>query len=94
MCCGRHWFRFWRAGDGLEFQLFMQIPEISERLAALGNRCETMAVLIGMVSGQLERERCELQQLRAAIVAGPSPVESDNGAPSEVSPDMLAAPAA
>ena len=67
-------------------------PEITKRLAALGNRCETMAILLGMVSGQLERERRELQELRAAIVASSRPGEAGPVLPSE-SLDMLAAPA-
>ena len=45
-------------------------PEIEARLAALGQRSESMSILLEMVAGQGERQRRELQQLREAIAAG------------------------
>jgi hypothetical protein len=64
-------------------------PEIEKRLAALGNRSETMAILLEMVCGQGERQRRELQELRAALVSSRNQ-EPSGTVPGDISPDMLA----
>ena len=64
-------------------------PQIEERLAALGNRAEIMSILLEMLSGQNERQRQGLLEVRASIAAGRAAGKSDQAPPSEISPEML-----
>jgi hypothetical protein len=65
-------------------------PEIEKRLAALGERSEHMAVLLEIFYGQNERQRRELQELRAAIAVPGGAERTAQDATSEISADMLA----
>ena len=49
----------------------------------------TMAILLEMVCGQGERQRRELQELRAALVSSRNQ-EPSGTVPGDISPDMLA----
>jgi hypothetical protein len=90
---GRPLLTSWRKGAGHEPHPFMpqSDSEIEKRLAALGNRSETMATLLEMVCGQGERQRRELQELRSAIASSRNQEQTGSVAPGEISPEMLAA---
>ena len=64
---------------------------VANSIAAAGKRLESMSLLCEMLAGHVTRQRRELQTIQSAL-AGPAPghKQSSQGAPGDISPEMLA----
>jgi hypothetical protein len=62
---------------------------VAQSIAAAGKRFESMSVLCEILSGQLERQRREFQEIKAAIASPQGQKERGGSAPGEIGPEML-----
>jgi hypothetical protein len=62
---------------------------VAQSIAAAGKRVESMSVLCEILSGQIERQRMELLEIKAAIAPPQGQPERGGGAPGDISPEML-----
>ena len=62
---------------------------VAQSIAAAGKRFESMSVLCEILSGQLERQRREFQEIKTAIDWPQGQKECGGGAPGDISPEML-----
>ena len=63
---------------------------VANALAAAGNRIEAMSSLCQVLSGQIDRQRREFAEIKAAIASDRTPEGQRHAAPSDISPEMLA----
>jgi len=63
---------------------------VATRIAAAAKRLESMSLLSEILSGQLERQRREFRELKAAIALPGGQEQRSQSPPAEISADMLA----
>ena len=62
---------------------------VATRLASAGQRLQSMSLLAEMLSGKIERQRREFQEIKSAITSARGQEESSQGAPGDIAPEML-----
>ena len=62
---------------------------VAKSLASAGKRLESMCLLCEILSGQLERQRREFQEIKLAITSARGQEGREQVAPGDISPDML-----
>ena len=63
---------------------------VAKSLASAGKRLESMCLLCEILSGQLERQRREFQEIKLAITSARGQEGKGLAPAGEISPDMLA----
>jgi hypothetical protein len=62
---------------------------VASAFAAADKRLKDMSALCQVFSGQIDRQRRELAEIKAAIASAGKPEEQRHAVPGEIAPDML-----